>query len=155
MLIGCASRKVSKTNVQSAVEVEQVRETERDRNHQESSSGMTVLSQDETTVTLIEEFDTSLPVDPHTGTPPLKSRTTQTRDQKTDLVQEQHAEQASSECESDKTNSRVAASADVQVVSKTRRTTTWPFIVSIAGLGVLIIIFRKKLKTIFQLWQKN
>lgn len=62
-----------------------------------AASGRKDTKQDEEIITTVEVFDTTQPVDERTGTPPLKSRTTQSR---RTLTQQSREQQFSAEANS-------------------------------------------------------
>lgn len=53
---------------------------------EQETTRRTEANENDVSETVIEEFDTSLPVDTATGTPPLKSRRTERRDQQAQSV---------------------------------------------------------------------
>lgn len=80
LLFGCgASRHVLKSNTQAGVEAVETAHSGTEAKVTEAVTVKTDVAQDEEVVTEITEYDTALPVDPATGTPPTKKKTTQTK----------------------------------------------------------------------------
>lgn len=80
LLSGCgASRHLSKSDTQTAIETEQTAQTGKEEKNSEAMTAKTDMNRAEEVVTEVTEFDTALPVDPATGTPPVKRKTTQTK----------------------------------------------------------------------------
>jgi uncharacterized membrane protein len=155
-LMACgASRKAVKSDVQEALRVERVQEVERDIDRQENTASTATLSQDETVITRIEEFDTSQPVDPATGTPPLKRRVTQGREQKTNASQQQQTEQTVAEKEKETIDTRVESDTAAQVetiekrgMNQTQRTLCVVGLLTV--LGGLVWLFLKLKKRFYK-----
>lgn len=87
-LSGCgASRHMSKSNTQAVAETAEATQSGTEAKATEAVTVKTDVAQDEEVVTEITEYDTALPVDPATGTPPTKKKTTQTRRAATQVQQ--------------------------------------------------------------------
>ncbi|MCD8081875.1 MAG: hypothetical protein LUF04_16210 [Bacteroides sp.] len=150
LVMGCgASRKAVKIDTHQAVEIEQTREAETFTESQETIATTAELSQDERVVTLVEKFDTTLPVDLQTGTPPLKRRITQARETATTVSQEQVAEAAASSHSTEQEATSIAAQADDKSESVTRRNFPW-WVVVVGAIGITALVWaaRKKLSLI-------
>lgn len=88
LLFGCgASRHVLKSNTQAGVEAVETAHSGTEAKVTEAVTVKTDVAQDEEVVTEITEYDTALPVDPATGTPPTKKKTTQTKRAATQVQQ--------------------------------------------------------------------
>lgn len=88
LLFGCgASRHVLKSNTQAGIEVVETTHSGTEEKATEAVTVKTDVAQDEEVVTEITEYDTALPVDPATGTPPTKKKTTQTKRAATQVQQ--------------------------------------------------------------------
>lgn len=88
LLSGCgASRHVLKSNTQAGVEAVETAHSGTEEKATEAVTVKTDVAQDEEVVTEITEYDTALPVDPATGTPPTKKKTTQTKRAATQVQQ--------------------------------------------------------------------
>lgn len=88
LLSGCGtSRHLSKSNTQGKVETAEAVQSGTEEKTAEAVTVKTDVAQDEETITEVTEFDTSLPVDPATGTPPVKKKTTQTKRTATQVQQ--------------------------------------------------------------------
>lgn len=79
-LSGCgASRHTLKSGTHTEVETEQAVQTGTEEKNAEAVTVKTAVTRDKEVVTEVTEFDTALPVDPTTGTPPVKRKTIQTQ----------------------------------------------------------------------------
>lgn len=127
----------------------------------ETISSSTDLAEDEQVTTEVIEYDTTQPTDSTTGTPPIKSRTTQTRNRTaysngTTQAQRQEAIESQSRQEVAVQQTQVAdtqVTADVQVSDTTKRGLSWwqktLCIVGIAALSYLAIRLFIKIRTRF------
>lgn len=80
ILAGCgASRRTIKSDIQTAVETVDTLHAETTTERQSQWSTHTEQAKNEEVTTCVTEFDTSLPVNPTTGTPPVLRKTTQTK----------------------------------------------------------------------------
>ncbi len=130
-----------------------------------TSSTKTELTGDEEITTTIREYDTDKPVDPLTGTPPLKSETTQTRRRADASRREQTTSQATDRqregfaITADRQTDRTAIRGDVrgranvttrvETAEKRGQTTTQRVLCAIGALAILtglVWLGRKLLK---------
>lgn len=96
LLGGCgATRRSVKSDVETVSNTQTDTHTESEEAVTEQTDTTTDLAKDEEVTTEVTEFDTSLPVDPATGTPPVKRRSTQTRRTTTQARQETASEHQS------------------------------------------------------------
>lgn len=91
LLISCGtSRKVIESKSRSTIETEQAVHVEIKEKTEEAVVKTTDLSEGEEIITKVIEFDTTLPISPDTGTPPVARISTQTK-QRVTKIQETEA----------------------------------------------------------------
>lgn len=98
LLAGCGASRQAMKSTETAVcdmTATETVETTADRTELEQTSAE--QERNEEIITVMTEYDTSLPVDPTTGTPPVKVRTTQVRRTTTKALQETKTESAETE----------------------------------------------------------
>lgn len=115
----------------------------------ESVSSSTDLAEDEQVTTEVIEYDTTQPTDSTTGTPPIKSRMTQTRNRtahsnKATQAQRQEATEGRLQQETVTQQAKIAdtqVTTDVQVVDTTKRGLSWwQKTLCIVGLSALLYL---------------
>lgn len=93
LLISCSStRQTSKVGMQENVGINQSTHVEMKDTTTTIATITIDMSEGENMVTEVIEYDTSLPADPNTGTPPIKKITTQTKQKNTKVLQSEKSE---------------------------------------------------------------
>lgn len=89
LFLSCGtSRRTMKSDTDSTRKTTLIIQAETDTTVTEQTTTHAELSKEEEIVTEVVEFDTSRPVDPATGTPPVKRKTKQTRKATTEVQQD-------------------------------------------------------------------
>ncbi len=120
-LCGCgATRKATTANLQTESNVEQ-QVVEREVEHETLDiSTVTEQASDEEVITTEREYDTTQPIDPATGTPPLKREVTQTR-RKMDAGRQEQTVQQTANRQQDVTEQVSTQSRDDVVIEATEK----------------------------------
>ncbi|SEA70505.1 hypothetical protein SAMN05444145_105235 [Alistipes timonensis JC136] len=140
VLSGCgASRKTMKSDTETVREAAAAVHAEADTTVTEQTTTHAELSKDEEIITEVTEFDTSRPVDPATGTPPVKRKTKQVRRAAT---QAQQVTTANTEAVGSSTMSADAAEKENTAThseEKARRGLNW-WQTALCAIGVIAIL---------------
>ena len=93
----CASQQTAKSAETVSRNTATTESTETTTDRTEQTQTVVKQERDEEVITVTTEYDTSLPADPATGTPPVKVRTTQVRRTATKARQEEKTESVETE----------------------------------------------------------
>nr|DAF13306.1 MAG TPA: TRAF PROTEIN, TRAO PROTEIN, TRAN ADHESION, BACTERIAL SECRETION.5A [Caudoviricetes sp.] len=151
-----ASRKVSlstETKITDNTEANVTQKRDKD------STGRTEVHTEETSTrttnkeVVTEKFDTDKPVDPATGTPPLKERTTirerQGSARQTQAITKTEANIHESDSITDRSKYDIAELNKTITTEKTKKSVPWwVWLVGIGGVTGIVIVCRKYLKKI-------
>lgn len=140
------SRQTITTDMAHTVRGEQTTAEKRTEAISATAKTETDLQTQEQVVTIVEEFDTSLPVDAATGTPPLKGRITSFRqkiEQGHQTVASEQTAQVVASAEitastQSETSGHIVSDADVDLTEK-RGLNIWQKL--LCGLGILALLY--------------
>lgn len=158
VLSGCgASRKTMKSDTETVREAAAAVHAEADTTVTEQTTTHAELSKDEEIVTEVTEFDTSLPVDPATGTPPVKRKTKQTRKAAT---QAQQVTTANTETVGSSTMSADTAEKENTAThseEEARRGLNWwqTALCAIGLIAILAVALRVWINSILTIWERR
>lgn len=151
ILVGCgASRRALQSDTQTAAETVTTLHVEATAEQSDRSSTQTDLVQNEEVITEIAEFDTSLPTDPTTGTPPITRKTTQIRRAITAVRQTEQADVQSAQKTIDEKAAVEKSASAAHAEEETRQGMNWmQTTLCSAGifalLGVILWVLRRRL----------
>lgn len=158
VLSGCgASRKTMKSDTETIRETAAVVHAEADTTVTEQATTHTELSKDEEIVTEVTEFDTSRPVDPATGTPPVKRKAKQTRKAAT---QAQQVTTANTETVGSSTLSAEGTEKENMAIhseEEARRGLNWwqTALCTIGFIVILAVALRVWINSILTIWERR
>lgn len=158
LLAGCSTTR-NATSAAHDVSAETT-ETQRDEQTERTTSQTVTTQSDANTVvtTTVDEYDTTQPIDPVTGTPPLKRReitTSQTQARETTAAETTTAQR---ETVAEETRSAVQTETTLEITEQTRpaRSQGWRwfkagfFVALIIAAVVLALVYKNKIKNLLK-----
>ena len=154
LFFACTAKKsVQKSNTEQNTEQ---RNDIADTKESQTEATKTVIDQSKANTKLVVKttnYDTSKPIDPSTGKPPISSETTTTQEESTNSnvnteVNSNKKEEAS---HLDKSKANAQSKEETKVVEKPKPTDWKPYVYVIIFIAVVVsgFIFRNRIKTLF------
>lgn len=144
-MVGCGTtRKNQSSQSLEIVESAEAATTEITQKTEDVVVSVSETNEGEKVTTEVLEYDTSLPVDPETGTPPLKRKTIQTQERQTNIHQEQKAEsQTDTTIQQQEESTTISESRTHDEVQTKRGLNFWQSGLICVGIFTLIAILLK------------